>query len=83
MTLYLPAPESKGATTEGTINGLPLVPEVLKQWIEGSGVQIHPSVRFTASVTFFARTDDGNDLEVEGSIAVELNDDGGGEGAAP
>lgn len=80
VTLYLPAPESKGATTEESINGLPIVPEALKQWIKGSGVQIHPSARFTATVTFFARTDDGNDLEVEGNIAVELNDGGGGDG---
>jgi hypothetical protein len=83
VTLYLPAPENKGATTEETINGLPIVPEVLKQWIEGSGAQIHPSVRFTASVTFYARTDDGNDLEVEGSVAVELNDGGDSGGGTP
>ena len=79
LNLYLPAPShtsgSSGTTTDvtGTITGFPLAPASLKSWIIGTGAATRPTVNLTARATFFARTDDGSELESPGSISIALS----------
>ncbi len=80
VSLYLPARDKAAENTSGTLAGVPIVPASLKEWILASGLPRHPEVRFTAVVTFRAETDDGNDLEVGGSVSVVLANAGGGAG---
>lgn len=80
LALYLAAPKS-GEATSGTVSDLPVVPAALKAWIIASGLTDGDEVRLTARVTFTAKTDDNNPLEVGGSVSVVLADEGGGEAA--
>lgn len=80
VTLYLPARAAADSDTSATLSGLPIVPASLKQWILASGLPSNPEVSLTAHVTFFAETDEGNGLEVEGSLAIVLSNTGGSGG---
>jgi hypothetical protein len=72
-------------TTEGTLTDFPLAPASLKRWLldthafDASGGT--SPIRLTAKAKFNAVTDDGNDLEVNGSITVVLSN--GGTAASP
>jgi hypothetical protein len=81
LNLYLgPSSHTNGTATGTAAQGqisIPLATASLKQWL----IETHafddasatPTVNLTANVTFFAETDDGNKLETEGSIGIELS----------
>ena len=77
VTLFLPAPTSGevgGATSEGTLNDLPLVPNALKNWILNPDTfPAEIAARgFTgeARVTLRGRTVEGRELETSAGVAV-------------
>ena len=74
FNLYL-SPPAKSTATTGTLT-LPLAPISLKQWLIDTGAfddsSAKPVIELTAHVTFFAETDDGTQLEVEGNIGIAL-----------
>ena len=81
LYLYLgPSSHTNGTATgtaaEGQIS-IPLATASLKQWLINTkafnNASATPTVDLTANVTFFAETDDGNKLETEGSIGIELS----------
>lgn len=71
LNLYLPAP-ADGSPTTGTLSSFPLAPPSLKQWLISAGAAKSDVLELTASVRFFARTDEGADIETTGSIGISL-----------
>jgi hypothetical protein len=80
VTLFLPPPtsgESGAATTEGTLDDLPLVPVSLKDWILNP-VNFPPEIAArgftgTARITLRGRTEEGRELDVSSSVTVVFN----------
>jgi hypothetical protein len=78
FNLYLSPPADSTATT-GALTAT-LAPVSLKQWIIDTGAfddaVTKPVVDLTAHVTYFAQTDDGTELEIDGSIGISLTNTG-------
>jgi hypothetical protein len=81
LTLYLDArastTDATAAATTGTVSDLPLATASLKHWLIQThafeDTTLNPTVELHAVVTFFAVTDEGEELETTGAIAISLD----------
>lgn len=81
VNLYLPAlGTGKDSTASTGSLSVALAPISLKQWLINTGAfesqESKPVVDLTAHLTFYAKTDEGAELEVEGSVAIALTNTG-------